>query len=210
MTGPAEGSFDPRAILAFLERNRAEFVVIGGLARVLRGADEITTGVDVCPSLTGASLDRLRGAVMQLEGKRTDGSNYRVTLESLDIEPIVELMTTHGRLNLVARPAGIPRGFPDLRRGATTEPIGDGLRPYVASVGDLAAMAAALHRDADIARLPELRRVMELEADRRLTIGSAGPMPGMPAPEPRAPTVNEPARTPTQQQPSRSNRTLTP
>jgi hypothetical protein len=34
-------------------------VVIGGLARVARGSDEVTRGVDICPSLLPANLARL-------------------------------------------------------------------------------------------------------------------------------------------------------
>jgi hypothetical protein len=204
MTGLAEGTFDPRAILASLERTRTDFVVIGGLARVLRGANETTSGVDICPSLTGASVDRLRSAVMQLGATGADGLDYRLTPESLQLEAIVELMTTQGPLNLVARPAGIPRGFADLRRAATTEPIGNGLRPRVASAGDLAAMAAALHRDQDVARLPELRRIVELEADRQLTIGPASTATAARGLEPRAPAaVDAPVLSPSRQQPPR-------
>ena len=44
----ADEVFDPRAILAALERNYVEYVVIGRLARVLRGTHEITRGVDIC------------------------------------------------------------------------------------------------------------------------------------------------------------------
>jgi hypothetical protein len=36
-------------------------------------------------------------------------------------------------------------------------------------------MAAALHRERDIARLPELRRIMELGVDRAHTIGPHQP-----------------------------------
>jgi hypothetical protein len=181
MTGAMAHPFDPRAILAALERNRADYVVIGGLARVLRGADEVTDGVDICPSITGENLDRLRAAVIALDAKRTDGTDYRVTRETLNDEPIIQLATGYGQLNLVGSPAGIPRGYPDLRRAATIEPLGDGLRPYVAAVGDLAGMAAALHREQDIERLPELRRIMELEVDRQ-TIGRPGAV--------RTPTVH--------------------
>jgi hypothetical protein len=190
MTAATEHSFDPRAILAALERNRADYVVIGGLARVLRGADEVTTGVDICPSITGENLDRLRAAVIALDAKRTDGIDYRVTRETLNDEPIIQLATSYGQLNLVGSPAGIPRGYPDLRRAATIEPLGDGLRPYVAAVGDLAGMAAALHRDQDVERLPELRRIMELEVDRQ-TIGRPSAV--------RGPTVHGPSATPTPQ-----------
>ena len=37
--------FDPRGMLAALERNYVNFVVIGGLARVIRGTDELTSGM---------------------------------------------------------------------------------------------------------------------------------------------------------------------
>jgi hypothetical protein len=178
VTSAPEHSFDPRAILASLERSRTDYVVIGGLARVLRGADEVTDGVDICPSLTGGSLDHLSLAMLQLDARRTDGTDRRINRESLSQEPIIELTTRYGQINLVASPAGIPRGHADLRRAATPEPLGDALRPYVATVGDLAAMAAALHRDQDVERLPELRRIMELEADRPTTIGPAAAIRG--------------------------------
>jgi hypothetical protein len=50
MSPARKPTFDPRAILASLERSGASYIVIGGLARVLRGADEITAGLDICPS----------------------------------------------------------------------------------------------------------------------------------------------------------------
>ena len=49
MSPARQPAFDPRAILASLERNGASYIIIGGLARVLRGAEEMTTGVDICP-----------------------------------------------------------------------------------------------------------------------------------------------------------------
>jgi hypothetical protein len=51
--------FDPYAILAALERQRVTYVVIGAFARVVQGAEEITHGVDVAPSLRGENLRRL-------------------------------------------------------------------------------------------------------------------------------------------------------
>ena len=60
-------AFDPRAILAALERNYVDYVLIGGLARVLRGTDEITNGVDICPSFLGENIVRLERAVAELE-----------------------------------------------------------------------------------------------------------------------------------------------
>jgi hypothetical protein len=58
--------FDPRATLAALERNYVDYVLIGGLAQVLRGANHVTDGVDICPSFAAGNLDRLSRAVADL------------------------------------------------------------------------------------------------------------------------------------------------
>jgi hypothetical protein len=86
------------------------------------------------------------------------------------VEDVITFSTNAGELKVVSSPAGAPNGLADLRRAATKEHLGYGLQPFVASVGDLARMAAALHRDQDVVRLPELRRIMELEVDRELTV----------------------------------------
>ena len=61
MTTP-EAQFDPRAVLAAFQRADAAFVVIGGLARVIRGVDEVTDGVDICPSRVAANRDRVQAS----------------------------------------------------------------------------------------------------------------------------------------------------
>ncbi len=83
----------------------------------------------------------------------------------LRAEPVVDLMTGFGELKVVPTPAGVPRGYEALRPGASTEHLGDGLRPTIASTGDLIAMSAALRRPEDLERLPALRRILELEPE---------------------------------------------
>src|SRR6266567_1098485 len=140
-----EELIDPRGTLAALDRNVVNYVVIGGLARVLRGTDEITNGVDICPALRPEeNLVRLQRALEELEARRADRRRLTVDEESLRRERVLELRTSMGQVKLVAEPAGTRRGFLDLRRGATREPIGEGLRPQVASLEDLARMSAAL------------------------------------------------------------------
>jgi hypothetical protein len=184
MAGGGE-SFDPRAILASLERNRVVYVLIGGLARVLRGTDELTTGVDICPTFAPDNLERLARVVGELDAVRADGQPLVLTDQTLSDEQVIALVTGFGSLNIVGTPAGVARGCVDLRRAATRENLGHGLQPYVASAGDLAGMAASLDRERDIARLPELRRIMELEVDRQQTI----PAPVVPGPIRRTPTI---------------------
>jgi hypothetical protein len=105
--------------------------------------------------------------------------------DALANERVIRLRTPLGELKVVPEPAGTRRGYNDLRRAATLEHIGDGLRPEVASVADLARMSAALAhelatergREAERAReraiesSRELRRIMELELGLQRTLG---------------------------------------
>jgi hypothetical protein len=156
--------FDPYAILGALERNYVDYVVIGGLACVLRGTDEITTGLDICTSFNADNLARLGQAVAEL--KRSGGRAVEITDDTISREPPLAVSTSAGELKIVGTPAGAPRGFVDLRRAATKEHLAHGLRPLVASAADLARMVAALDRADDLPRLTELRRIVELEVDR--------------------------------------------
>ncbi len=150
--GRSSPPFDPRALLRVLDRHRVTFVVIGGLARVIEGADEVTRGVDITPSTKPENLRRLAEALDELGAGKT----------GLDTEEPTTVMTLHGELRVVPVPAGT-RGYDDLRRAAIREPIGQGLRPTVASKGDLARMLSARARDTDIEKLRQLRRLIELE-----------------------------------------------
>jgi hypothetical protein len=163
MTGDQRS--DPRSILTGLQAAGVQSVVIGGLARVARGSDEVTRGVDICPSLLPANLARLGAALTEMDAARRDGRELIVDEAHLRAEPVIELSTAFGELKLVATPAGVPRGYEALRAGASTEHLGGGLRPEIASTGDLIAMSAALRRDEDLKRMPALRRILELEAD---------------------------------------------
>jgi hypothetical protein len=153
--------FDPYAILGALDRRRVAYVVIGAFARVVHGADELTEGVDIVPSLRGGNLARLEFALADLNAERVnDGELDERAMRS---EPVIELQSPKGEIKIVPEPAGTRGGYDDLRRAATREPIGKGLRPSVASLADLARMLAALGREEDVAKLRALRRLAELE-----------------------------------------------
>jgi hypothetical protein len=163
--------FDPRALLAMLSRNYVSYVLIGGLARVIRGTDELTDGVDICPSMRPRNLELLGQALEELEARRTDRRRLSLDEETLTREPVIQLRTRFGELKLVPEPAGTRRGYDDLRRGASREHLGEGLRPEVASVADLARMAGALGREQDLVRSRELRRILEVEHTLQRTLG---------------------------------------
>jgi hypothetical protein len=159
--------FDPYAALKALDRHRTTYIVIGGFARVIHGTDELTRGIDIVPSTREENLRRLGLALEDLHARRSDGKP--VVLEhDLSHGPVLELATDAGELKVVPEPEGT-RGYDDLRRAATREPLGQGVRPSVASPGDLARMLGALGRERDLEQLVVLRRVIELERARGLT-----------------------------------------
>ena len=156
--------FDPIGILATLERHRVSFVIVGAFARVIHGTGEVTRSIDVVPSTKPENLRRLDAALQDLNARRTDGKTLQVEQGPPD-EPVIELQTDRGSLVIVPQPEGT-RGYDDLRRAAAREPLGSGVRPSVASVGDLTRMLGALDRDEDQAPLQTLRRLAELERQR--------------------------------------------
>jgi hypothetical protein len=85
---------------------------------------------------------------------------------------VVEIETRAGKLTLAPEPVGT-RGYDDLRWQASREPLGRGLRPQVASPGDLARMLGALDREDEIETLLRLRRHMELERRLARTVAAA-------------------------------------
>jgi hypothetical protein len=154
--------FDPYALLTALERQRVTYVLIGGFARIIQGTEELTDGLDLTPSLRAENLRRLELALDDLDARLPNGKQPELDRD-LARDPVLELQTDAGELKIVPEPAGTRGGYDDLRRAATREPIGRGLRPRVASIGDLARTLAALGREQDLQPLQQLRTLAELE-----------------------------------------------
>ena len=165
MTPVADSSrrFDPLGLLATLDRHRVAYIVVGAFGRVVQGAEEVTRGVDIVPSPKPDNLERLDAALEELEAVTPDG--HAASLDANSDDAVLALSTNRGELKIVPRPEGT-RGYEDLRRAATREPLGRGIRPTVASVDDLARMLAALGRNEDQQKLRDLRRLAELELGR--------------------------------------------
>jgi hypothetical protein len=148
--------FDPYALFAALDRERASYVVIGGFARVVHGSAETTDGLDIVPSLREGNLRRLGRALDEL-----DASDATLGERLAASEPVT-VQTLAGELRIVPEPWGT-RGYDDLRIRAFRENLGRGVRPQVASIVDCVRMLDAGEREVDAERLLRLRRVMELE-----------------------------------------------
>jgi hypothetical protein len=166
MAGPRP--FDPYALLAALEGRRVAYIVIGAFARVIRGADELTDGLDIAPSLRSENLRRLEASLVDLGAERADGRTLTLDEATIAAEPVIRLRSPQGELGIIPEPAGTRRGYDDLRRAATREHLGRGLRPTVASTADLARMLAALGHEADLPKLQAMRHLAELELGHEL------------------------------------------
>jgi len=153
--------FDPYALLQALDRQRVTYILIGGFARVIQGTEEITRGLDIVPSTRDENLRRLDAALRDLDARRPDGREPTIDHDTIAAQPVLELATEHGQLKIVPQPIGT-RGYDDLRRAASREPLGRGVRPEVASIGDLARMVSATGDEARVPHLLQLRRLDQL------------------------------------------------
>jgi hypothetical protein len=154
--------FDPYAILRELESERVSYVIVGGLARVIQGSDELTDGVDLAPSPRQRNLERLQAALERLNAERVDGEPLDLNEDTLRGNPVLELRSDAGEIKIVLEPDGT-RGYDDLRHRADHEPIGEGLRPAVADPGDLVRMLEALGRDRDRFTIETMQRAIEID-----------------------------------------------
>jgi transcriptional regulator with XRE-family HTH domain len=152
--GEEPAPFDPYAILSALERHRVAYLIVGALARVIRGTDDIAHELEITPSCQPPNLTRLQRALSELAGEARAHPGPRDAT----------VTTEHGALIIVSEPPGSRRGYTDLRRAASREPVGRGLRPLVASAADLAGMLGALKRDEDRPTILTLRRLIRLGA----------------------------------------------
>ena len=165
---PARADFDPYTLLEALERNRVNYVVIGGFARVIHGSPETTSGLDITPQPRSDNLRRLNRALTQLDARDTDREPFTLN-DKLPDQPVIELTTSAGELKIVREPAGTRNGYDDLRRQATRENIGHGLKPRFASLPDLARTLTALQRGGTERTLQQLNRLIELDRGRAIT-----------------------------------------
>jgi hypothetical protein len=161
--------FDPYSILQTLDRHRVSYVVIGAFARVLQGTEEVTRGIDIVHSRRGDNPQRLNQALREMNAHRAHGRGLELTEAPMAEGPVVDFATDLGELKVVPTPAGT-RGYDDLRRAANREPLGRGVRPAVASIGDLARMASAYDRERYLTQVMQLRRLTALERGRSRAI----------------------------------------
>jgi len=142
-----------------------EFVLIGGVAAVLRGSEILTRDIDVVHTTTDENLARLAQVLTDLDARLRGAEEVDVTIDVpfLRSAERFTFATSLGPLDLLVAPDGTD-GYADLVRTADEVAIGD-VRVLVASIDDLIRMKEAAGRPKDRYAL-ELLEVLREDRDR--------------------------------------------
>ncbi len=156
-------SFDPTEIVRVLEAHEVRYVLIGGMAATVHGADYVTGDVDITPATDADNLTRLSSALDVLNARirisdEPEGLPFAHDASSLASVAVWNLVTRAGDLDISFVPSGT-QGYGDLRRDAVTLLI-HGVAVPVASLADVVRSKEAAGRDKDRLALPMLRRLL--------------------------------------------------
>jgi hypothetical protein len=156
-------------MLAALERHGARYVVIGGTAAAIGGANHVTFDLDITPDRETENLDRVAAALRDLNARvygmpPEAAASFLFDGRTLGSGSAWKFVTDHGELDVALDPDGT-HGFKDLRRSAVPTTV-EGLTVLVAALEDVIRSKEAANRPRDRAVLPDLRRTLELKRRR--------------------------------------------
>lgn len=172
MGDPQAPPLRAREIFRSLEDAKVTYVVVGGLAGTVHGAQRVTFDIDIVPDWTAANLRRLATALQSMGARlRVPGlpepvdfpideaslrgfevSTWRTKLGDLDV--VMGTPTSAGRL----------RDYRGLKANSDTV-VAFGVTILVAGLDDIIESKATLGREPDLVALPELHRLRD-ERDR--------------------------------------------
>jgi len=154
-------------VLRRLAANDVEFIVVGMMAGVLRGAPLLTADLDVVHRRSADNVARLLQVLAGLDAiYRHDPRRLRPG-ESHLMSPGHQLLaTTHGDLDCLGT-VGDGQGYEDLLERAPELDLGDGMSVRVIDLPTLIELKEKAGRPKDLAALPVLRATLS-ETLRRL------------------------------------------
>lgn len=159
MTAPP---LQPRRLVEILDRHHVEYVLIGGFAAAVRGAQRPTEDIDITPSTTTENLGRLVTALREMRAgirvnETPEGLPFNTSVEGLRGMKMLNLRTPYGDIDLTFEPNGTG-GFEDLTVQADPRDI-EGVIVRVAALEDIIRSKEAAGRQKDAEALPELYRL---------------------------------------------------
>jgi hypothetical protein len=172
----AQPLFDPDRILSVLDRQKVEFVLVGGMAARAHGAARTTADIDCVPNTDFDNLDRLANALVELDARlRVAGMSddeARQLPVRLDAATLASFgsstwMTNAGPLDLLVElrdTSGARHRYMALFQRSVPIAVGNVIL-RLASLRDIVESKEFAGRPKDLEALPELRSLLDNEAD---------------------------------------------
>ena len=174
-TASSNSTFDPDRILEILDRHGVDYVLVGGVAARVHGAERVTADIDCVPATDEENLRRLADAPVELGarlrvGGMSDEEARQLPLR-LDAVTLAAFgsstwTTDAGPLDLLVElrdPSGGRHPYGDLASRALEVRVGD-LIISVASLDDIIASKEYAGRRKDLEALPELQALRNEES----------------------------------------------
>ena len=144
--------------------HKVEYVLIGGLAAVVRGSSAMTNDADIFPAKTPENIERVSAALADLDARlrvesEPDGVSFDPHPSLLMSMATLNLTTRCGDLDLTFRPAALD-DYDELV-AASDEYELSGHRVRVAALADIIRSKEAAGRAKDHATLPILYALQE-------------------------------------------------
>jgi hypothetical protein len=147
-------------VLRRLAGNDVEFIVVGLMAGVLRGAPVMTADLDIVHRRSAVNVSRLLQVLAGLDAVyRHDPRRLRPAESHLMSPGHQLLVTTHGDLDCRGA-IGEGRSYEDLLERAPELDLGDGLSMRVIDLPTLIELKEQAGRPKDLAVLPVLRATL--------------------------------------------------
>jgi hypothetical protein len=160
--------FRPRPILDVLIAHEVDFVVIGGMAGILRGSSYPSYDVDIAYDRDDENLNRLAAALVELRATRRGApADLPFVLDGKTLKNGAHFTfdTPYGSLDILTDPDGAPR-YEELKRAAGEPQPLEGVLVYAASLDHLIAMKEAAGRAKDRLMASEYRTLADETRER--------------------------------------------
>ncbi|MEK7830840.1 MAG: hypothetical protein AAB401_07130 [Acidobacteriota bacterium] len=150
--------------IALLVRFQVDFIIIGGVAVVMHGADYFTHDLDVCYSRIPENLEKLAAALKSVNARLRGvpaGLPFILDAQTLKQGLNFTFETDIGPLDLLGEVAGVGTYLDAIKQSLTGQLLGYDLR--LLSLHHLIAAKRAAGRPKDLLVLPELEAILETQ-----------------------------------------------
>jgi predicted nucleotidyltransferase len=151
-----------RKTLKFFFDAKIDFILVGGLSAVVRGAPVNTYDVDIVHARNSQNIERLLPLLKEIDAifRIQPHRRLRPNESHLSGRGHINLATTFGPLDLLCT-IGNDLTYEDLLSHSDELELGDGLKVRVLKLEKLIELKEQLNSDKDRAMLPLLRRTLE-------------------------------------------------